>query len=122
LNHGTPNPTAIRREWLARRNEAPVFPEIAIIDAHHHLWDPPGARYLFDEYLSDVQSGHRVEASVFIECNGMLRSAGPEEFRPVGETEFAAGIAAQSDSGLYGPAQLCAAIVGFADLTTGGPH
>jgi predicted TIM-barrel fold metal-dependent hydrolase len=39
--------------------------------------------------------------------------------RPVGETEFVAGIAAMSDSGLYGPTRVAAGIVGFADLTLG---
>ena len=39
--------------------------------------------------------------------------------RPVGETEFVAGIAAMSDSGGYGPTRVAAGIVGFADLTLG---
>jgi predicted TIM-barrel fold metal-dependent hydrolase len=39
--------------------------------------------------------------------------------RPVGETEFVTGIAAMSDSGLYGPTRVAAGIVGFADLTLG---
>jgi predicted TIM-barrel fold metal-dependent hydrolase len=39
--------------------------------------------------------------------------------RPVGETEFATGIAAMSESGLYGPTRVAAGIVGFADLTLG---
>jgi predicted TIM-barrel fold metal-dependent hydrolase len=37
----------------------------------------------------------------------------------VGETEFVAGVAAMSDSGLYGPTRVAAGIVGFADLTLG---
>ena len=45
--------------------------------------------------------------------------AGPEEMRPVGETEFVAGIAAMSDSGGYGPTRVAAGIVGYADLTLG---
>src|SRR2546427_13093536 len=49
----------------------------------------------------------------------MYRAAGPLEMRPVGETEFVAGIAAMSDSGLYGPTRVAAGIVGFADLTLG---
>jgi predicted TIM-barrel fold metal-dependent hydrolase len=49
----------------------------------------------------------------------MYRAAGPEELRPVGETEFVAGIAAMSDSGRYGPVRVAAGIVGFADLTLG---
>ena len=39
--------------------------------------------------------------------------------RPVGETEFVAGIAAMSESGAYGPTRVAAGIVGFADLTLG---
>jgi L-fuconolactonase len=39
--------------------------------------------------------------------------------KPVGEVEFVNGIAAMSASGHYGPAQLCAGIVGHADLTLG---
>ena len=39
--------------------------------------------------------------------------------RPIGETEFVAGIAAMSDSGRYGSTRVAAGIVGFADLTLG---
>jgi predicted TIM-barrel fold metal-dependent hydrolase len=39
--------------------------------------------------------------------------------RPVGETEFVAGISAMSDSGQFGPTRVAAGIVGFADLTLG---
>ncbi len=49
----------------------------------------------------------------------MYRAGGPEEMRPVGETEFVAGIAAMSESGQYGPTRVAAGIVGFADLTLG---
>jgi predicted TIM-barrel fold metal-dependent hydrolase len=49
----------------------------------------------------------------------MYRAHGPEEMRPVGETEFVAGVAAMSDSGQYGPTRVAAGIVGFADLTLG---
>ena len=58
-------------------------------------------------------------ATVFVECNAMYRARGPEEMRPVGQTEFVAGMAAMSDSGLYGPTRVAAGIVGFADLTLG---
>ena len=49
----------------------------------------------------------------------MYRADGPEEMRPVGETEFVNGVAAMSASGLYGPTRVCAGIVGHADLTLG---
>ena len=117
--HDAPAQMTVRPAWLSSRTEEILEPETPIIDTHHHIWDPPDARYLFDEFLSDTRSGHNIVASVFIECHGMWRSRGPEELRPVGETEFIAGVAAQSDSGRYGPARLCAAIVGFADLTLG---
>src|ERR1700752_2175701 len=63
--------------------------------------------------------GHSIVASVFLQCHAMYRAAGPEEMRPVGETEFVAGIAAMSDSGGYGTTRVAAGIVGFADLTLG---
>jgi predicted TIM-barrel fold metal-dependent hydrolase len=49
----------------------------------------------------------------------MYRAEGPEAMRPVGETEFVAGMAAMSASGAYGPARVAAGIVGFADLALG---
>jgi predicted TIM-barrel fold metal-dependent hydrolase len=49
----------------------------------------------------------------------MYRAHGPAPMRPVGETEFVAGIAAMSDSGGYGPTRVAAGIVGFADLALG---
>ena len=94
-------------------------PELPIIDTHHHLWERPDHRYLLHEFLADLRTGHNVVATVFVECHAMYRADGPEEMRPVGETEFVAGIAAMSDSGLYGPTRVAAGIVGFADLTLG---
>jgi L-fuconolactonase len=49
----------------------------------------------------------------------MYRATGPEEMRPVGETEFINGVAAMSASGIYGKTRHCAGIVGHADLTLG---
>jgi L-fuconolactonase len=97
--------------------ETVLEPEMAIVDAHHHLWDLPGNRYLLDEYLQDVASGHRVLASVYVESRSMIRIDGPEHLRPVGETEFANGVAAMSASGKYGPSRICAAIISYADLS-----
>jgi predicted TIM-barrel fold metal-dependent hydrolase len=44
---------------------------------------------------------------------------GPEEMKPVGETEFVNGVAAMSASGGYGGTKVCAGIVGHADLRLG---
>ena len=49
----------------------------------------------------------------------MYRISGPEELRAVGEVEFVQGLAAASDSGIYGPARAAAAIIGNADLSLG---
>ncbi len=94
-------------------------PDLPIIDAHHHLWDDARPRYLLDEYRADVNSGHNIRASVFVECAAMYRAGGPQALRSVGEVEFVNGIAAMSASGGFGPARLCAAIIGHADLRLG---
>ncbi|MCC7274562.1 MAG: amidohydrolase family protein [Alphaproteobacteria bacterium] len=106
--------------WLAKAPEEPVLePDLPIVDAHHHVWQRDGYRYLIEDLAQDLGTGHNVVASVFIECRAMYRADGPVEMRPVGETEFVAGVAAMSASGLYGPTRVAAGIVGFADLTLG---
>jgi predicted TIM-barrel fold metal-dependent hydrolase len=111
------------REWLALTAETPLEPDLPICDPHHHLWDGETARvvprYLLDEIVADVRSGHRVVSTVFIECGAMFRPDGPEPMRAIGETEFVNGIAAMSASGLYGPARVAAGIVGTASLRLG---
>jgi predicted TIM-barrel fold metal-dependent hydrolase len=109
----------IRADWLGQVEEEIIEPDLPVIDAHHHLWDPPGRRYLFDEFLADLNTGHRVTATIFAPCRAMYRAHGPEEFKCVGETEFIAGVAARSDSGLYGSTRICAAIVGSVDFALG---
>lgn len=109
--------------WLEGTVEETLEPELPICDPHHHLWDGRTdyvqARYLIDEVLADVGSGHNVVSTVFVECGAMYRADGPEELRPVGETEFVNGIAAMSASGLYGPCRIAAGIVGYAPLQHG---
>ena len=106
--------------WLAKAPREPILePELPIIDTHHHLWERPDHRYLLHELLADLGTGHHVVATVFLECHAMYRAGGPVEMRPVGETEFVAGIAAMSESGQYGSTRVAAGIVGFADLTLG---
>ena len=108
-----------RRAWLDQVVEETLEPKLPICDPHHHLWDYPEGRYLLDELLADVGSGHRVVSTVFMECGSMYRADGPEPLKPVGETEFVNGIAAMSASGQYGEGRACAAIVGYADLNLG---
>ncbi len=96
-----------------------VEPDLPVIDSHHHLWLMSTGRYLLDEFVADVSSGHRVLATVYAECSAMYRRRGPERFRSVGEAEFVAGCAAMSESRLFGPTQICAAFIGAADFTLG---
>ncbi len=109
----------VRPDWLARRTEAILEPDLPIIDPHHHLWDRSGWRYMAEDLVADVSAGHRIIATVFVQCQAMYRARGPAAMRVVGETEFVNGVAAMGASGHYGPAQLCAGIVGHADLRLG---
>src|SRR5256885_4805010 len=121
------------------RSKAVLDPDLPIVDPPHHLWDRPATlvaalpqtghgfediiravpRYLLDELLADLQSGHNVRATVYLECGAMYRADGPEALRSVGETEFVNGVAAMTASGLYGPVRACVGIVGHADLRMG---
>lgn len=110
-------------------------PDLPILDPHHHLWDRQIAakpvthdferisrdhgRYLLDEFVRDLNGGHNIAATVFVECHSMYRAEGTAALRPIGETEFVNGIAAMSASGQYGRTRIAAAIVGKADLTLG---
>ena len=111
-------------DWLALTSEPTLEPEIPICDPHHHFWDfrtarIPHQRYLIHELADDINSGHNVRSTVFVEARAMYRADGPEEMRSVGEVEFVQGLAAASASGLYGPGRAAAAIVGNANLNLG---
>jgi predicted TIM-barrel fold metal-dependent hydrolase len=108
-----------RVDWLAQYSEEVIDPKRPIVDPHHHLWDRGGQRYLIEEISSDIASGHNVIATVYVEARSMYRAGGPEEMRVVNEVAFANGAAAMSASGGYGPAQICAGIVGHANLLLG---
>jgi L-fuconolactonase len=105
--------------WTALRYEDALEPELSIIDPHHHLWENDRGRYLLPEMMADVNSGHNIVATVFIECGTMYRAEVPAAMQPVGEVEFANGVAAMSASGRYGRTRLCAGIIGHADLMLG---
>jgi predicted TIM-barrel fold metal-dependent hydrolase len=108
-----------REDWLALHREDVIDPARPIVDPHHHLWDRGGQRYLIDDLAADIGSGHNVIATVYVEARSMYRARGSEAMRPVGEVEFANGAAAMSASGGYGPAAICAGIVGHANLMLG---
>ena len=127
-------------ETMSPGSSEPILdPTLPIVDPHHHLWDRPTAilqnlppsehgfmeiirlvpRYLLDELLADLGSGHDVRATVYMECGAMYRADGPEELHSLGETEFVNGVAAMTASGIYGDVRACAGIVGHVDLRLG---
>jgi predicted TIM-barrel fold metal-dependent hydrolase len=108
-----------REDWLSQYGEEVIDPRRPIVDPHHHLWDRGGLRYMIEEMSTDIASGHNIIATVYVDCRSMYRAKGAEAFRPVGEVEFANGVAAMSASGGYGPAQICAGIVSHANLLLG---
>ena len=111
--------TTDHQKWLDLTVEEALEPEMPICDPHHHFWDRPGERYFLDNLMSDLNGGHNVVRTVFIECRSMYRKDGPENMKPLGEIEFVHGIAAQSASGQYGDTDVAAGIVAFADLALG---
>lgn len=104
--------------WLALRHEDALDPEVPVTDPHHHLWDRGGHTYLPAQFAADVRtSGHRVLSTVYVECLSQFRVDGPQHLRPVGETEFVAGLPGlePSPDGLA----VAAGIVARADLALG---
>ena len=136
-------PTRVATADPPKSGEPIIDPDLPIVDAHHHLWFlteaylarmetqddvmTPGwvavyrrhARYLLDEFLADVTTGHNVRATVFVECGAMYRATGPEAMQSVGEVEFANGIAAMAASEIFSKVKVCAGIVGSPNLSLG---
>lgn len=118
-------------------SEAILDPGRKIIDTHHHLWDrrgeahkqnPPShpfdevtrrmSLYMLDAFMADIESGHDIRATVYMECRTGYRTEGPPEMAPVGETEFISGMT-EGIGDVSSGRRPCAAIVGRADLTLG---
>lgn len=108
----------MNREWLAGTVEEAIEPELEIVDPHHHLWsvETRYGRYELADLRTDTGSGHDVVETVFIDCRANYRQHGPDHLRPVGETEYVAAVADESDRT---PGVRIAAIVGHADLRLG---
>ena len=114
------NVVAPNLEWVARHSEPALEPGLPIVDPHHHLIDrPESGTYLLPDLLADIASGHNIVATVYLEWLSMYRKDGPPVMRPVGEIEFANGVAAMAASGGYGKTLVCAGIVGHGELTLG---
>ena len=60
-------------DWLKLTTEETLEPDIPICDPHHHFWvqrpEPVDyQKYLLPELAADVNSGHNVKSTVFIDC------------------------------------------------------
>jgi len=112
-------------DWLALVTEETLEADMPICDPHHHLWEfrheRVADRYLMDDIQEDLNAGHNIVSTVFIECGAMYKADGDAAMKVVGETQFVNGIAAMSASGLYGKTRVAAGIIGTADLTLGAP-
>ena len=99
--------------------EVAIEPELAICDAHHHLWERPPSDYLLNDLLEDLRSGHNVISTVAIECRYGYRKDGADELRPVGETEFLESVANRVAADSTIKTRVAAAIIGHANLALG---
>ena len=113
LTHPVPN-----KQWLAKLTEDILEPDLPICDSHHHLWDHNGNTYFLDQLLEDLNTGHNVVSTVFLQCFWGYRNDGPEELKPVGETEFVASVGAEADR-RGTKTKVCAGIVGYCDFRIG---
>lgn len=116
---------ASHRLWLDKVREPIVEPELPIVDAHHHLWTGYGKPvpwqpdYWLADFAEDLFSGHRIIATVFVECGYNYRTTGPDALKPVGEVETLDRFATEFAKAYGERCKACAAIVGHADFRLG---
>jgi L-fuconolactonase len=114
----------VSHEWLRLLAESAIDPQLPIIDAHHHLWEVHpffpayrGQRYMEPELMGDMRAGHRFIGSVYVEVGQAYLAEGPEHLWPVGEAAWVDSLARRfGERDRFG---LCAAMVGYADLSLG---
>src|SRR5258708_17402252 len=85
-------PSPVREDWLDRRKEPALEPELPIVDPHHHLWFRPGWRYMLDDFLADTCTGHNIVATVFAQAHSMYRDSRPLKMHPSRNTPFLHGL------------------------------
>ncbi|MDA3628198.1 amidohydrolase family protein [Saccharopolyspora sp. WRP15-2] len=109
----------IREGWLELTQEPLAVPEVRLVDAHHHLWDRQGSRYLLEEFLRDLDTVPAVAATVYVQCRSRYLTDGPEELKSAGEVRFARASAEAARESRPGGPEVCRAIVAGAELTLG---
>ncbi len=108
-------------EWLARYREDVLEPELTICDAHHHLWHFGSYKYMSDDLLADIATGHKVVSTVYMECMWSYDAEAEEHLRSTGETRFVLGEQQAHEGGatevvkcMVGNTHLCGGKVGEA--------
>ncbi len=98
-------------EWLSSVREDIIDPDRPIVDPHHHLWPAgTGMNYGLQDLHDDIDSGHNVVRTVFVECGAAYDTAQPAHLASTGETRF---VAAESHRD---PRRIIGGIVAKADL------
>lgn len=116
---------AINRDaWREQIVEAPIDPDMPIIDPHHHIWpQAPMAdaeTWDADDLLAYKSgSGHNIVATMFVESGIRYRTSGQPELASVGETEFAEEVAQDAYRRGGKATGAVAGIVAGVDLTLG---
>jgi hypothetical protein len=100
-------------EWLARSQEKGIFPDQRIVDPHHHLWT--WLPYGIDRLSADLQGGHRVVATVYIESHDYYDPKALPHLKSVGETASIRKIA-EKFSETPGQPDIMAGIVASVNL------
>ncbi len=111
IAHRQPTPA-----WLQASREEALDPGLPIVDAHHHFSEHWGG-YMPTDLLADFQ-GHRIEATVYVQCAWKYRTGGLEALKPVGETHAVVEVT-EDINHRQSRTQVAAAIVGYADLRLG---
>src|SRR5215467_10913943 len=112
----------VRLDWLDRRREEIIEPDLPIVDPHHHLVDlPETGRYLLPELLADTGSGHNITPST---SNGCRCTARQDRSRCAGSAKSSSPTVSQqwrraATTAIHGSAP--ASLVGYADLALGAP-
>jgi len=108
--------TQPQRGPTAGPTESVLWPDLEIVDPHHHLFHH-GVEYLLEDLMSDTNSGHNVVQTIYVEDRWAYDDdAEAPEMMPVGEVARVAAIAEASESKA---GATIAGIIGHADLRYG---
>lgn len=103
-------------EWLLQYEEEALEPELPICDAHHHLWDYPTYRYLSEDLLADIATGHNIVSTVYMECMWAYDRSREAHLQSLGETMF---IKEQYEKYQDEAVKIATCMVGNTDLSQG---